>query len=332
MDSYISQKYTILDGTLLALSDESEDLVIPAEVEGHRIKRIGPGVCGNKKLRTVRIEEGIEEIGNNAFFNCESVRRVDMPTSLKYCERHIFNNYFVTNGSAIMYLKRRFDREEYEIIRENSIQTVNGLKLLNSVFGKMPAFTGILNGFESCRVPMLIDPGMLCLYSGKIGNLGLPKQFPFQNMWEEIDTHGMYRESQFRDKIAERLVKMKAEPLRDPKSEDEHDSSVRMNRLQTLMEVALVYYRDSESVTDDDGIVVNFHIRFGKTFFPVINKVIYSGKVYYIYSERYLCGPGSINFAQMDYYNMIYDEDGNRLDSYPAAQVVGKYRMMSMII
>lgn len=67
---------------------ETETLIIPSNINGTKINKIfGLNIANVKKII---IEEGIEEIGNYAFFGSKSVEEVILPSTLKKIGRHAF--------------------------------------------------------------------------------------------------------------------------------------------------------------------------------------------------------------------------------------------------
>ena len=93
MDSYIDDKYAILDETLLTITNPEETLVIPHEVNGHRIKRIANGLFVGTNVKTIIISEGITEIGAEAFAGTDNLEKLILPESLKVLGSDSFLRY-----------------------------------------------------------------------------------------------------------------------------------------------------------------------------------------------------------------------------------------------
>ena len=75
--------YTIEDGVLTFFDEYSiaDELIIPDGVK----KINGDAIVSSLlKARSVIIPEGVEEIGEAAFLDCESIEHVVLPSTLKY--------------------------------------------------------------------------------------------------------------------------------------------------------------------------------------------------------------------------------------------------------
>ena len=82
-------------GLYLAYVDgEGEyDVVIPREVDGFPVKRIGSSAFYNAKgVTSVIIPEGVESVGSSAFAYCSALTKVTMPNTLKSIDGGAFSN------------------------------------------------------------------------------------------------------------------------------------------------------------------------------------------------------------------------------------------------
>ena len=68
-----------------------ENAVVPAEIDGTKIKEIGVMAFFDIGISSVYIEEGIEEINTNAFEGCTAAY-VDIPASVTSIGEHAFAN------------------------------------------------------------------------------------------------------------------------------------------------------------------------------------------------------------------------------------------------
>lgn len=77
--------YLRSNGTLdlVEYTEPVSQLIIPAECQGHAVKRIlyGPHNCST--LSIVWVSEGIEILSPNAFYNCKNLREVHLPRSIR---------------------------------------------------------------------------------------------------------------------------------------------------------------------------------------------------------------------------------------------------------
>ena len=330
MDQFISDNYTILNETLLACSEQGEHMVIPAEVSGHRIKRIGSGLCTGRTTKTLTIEEGICEIGSNAFPNSERLRSVRFPASLERCEGQLFNSYCWDEDICI-YLKRRFTKDEYEYLLQNSVTLVNGSHLLGAEHGHMKQFKDIYSGFAAVSPPAVIDVRMHGLYQNR-SKSKLPDQYPFENQRAVAKVTALYNAELFRRDLIGFMFREKQEILNDSESERLHDSQLQNGFPRNKSNIILAHFYDRDVEIQGDEVLVNVHLHFGSVFFSAIISVTYSGKPYFIYRESYLTADPKRPFFHKDYLDTVYDGKGQPVDKYMAKQITGKYMLASMLI
>lgn len=60
-----------------------EDLIVPAEISGYPVTRIGEAAFRFENMKHVDISEGIQIIEDNAFYQCTSLESINFPTTLK---------------------------------------------------------------------------------------------------------------------------------------------------------------------------------------------------------------------------------------------------------
>ena len=92
-DDIISSGGTVdADGTLTSCEVGADGLiVVPFEINGVKVKKIGDGVFKGVEAGSVYIEEGIEEIGNEAFSE-STIDYVDFSSSVKKIGDYAFKN------------------------------------------------------------------------------------------------------------------------------------------------------------------------------------------------------------------------------------------------
>ena len=81
--------------TLKLYEGSAIDVVIPSEIDGYKVTKIGDHAFDNTKVWYVTVPEGVTEIGERAFSNCINLTRVVLPNSLRYIEECAFIQNFV---------------------------------------------------------------------------------------------------------------------------------------------------------------------------------------------------------------------------------------------
>ncbi len=101
--------YEIVDGTavITAYLGTGTSVTIPASIGGYTVSKIGDGALkGNTNLVSVKVSEGILDIGASAFEDCTSLSSITLPsTTIHIGEKAIYNTAYY-NNKANWKLKR----------------------------------------------------------------------------------------------------------------------------------------------------------------------------------------------------------------------------------
>ena len=89
-------KYCLLEdqtAEIISYGQITHDLVIPEELDGHRVTSIFNGAFSRKDyLHSVVIPEGVTAIKNNAFDNCKNLKSVRIPSTVNFIGDYAFAN------------------------------------------------------------------------------------------------------------------------------------------------------------------------------------------------------------------------------------------------
>ena len=77
---------------LTAYNGNETSVVIPNKIEGYEVYSLNGTFSNHLTLKEVIIEDGIQEIDENAFFNCPNLEKVILPKSLTRIGQHAFEN------------------------------------------------------------------------------------------------------------------------------------------------------------------------------------------------------------------------------------------------
>lgn len=81
-------------------TETGSTLVIPATINGYKVKGIKEMAFYNGTFTSVTIENGVEEIGKSAFGNCSKLTKITLPESIKKIGNDAFyNTAYVKNKS-----------------------------------------------------------------------------------------------------------------------------------------------------------------------------------------------------------------------------------------
>ena len=71
------------EGVVWGYKGNETDIVIPREVNGIAINKIGENAFANSKITSVEMEDNIQSVDDDAFIDCESLRSVNLSKSME---------------------------------------------------------------------------------------------------------------------------------------------------------------------------------------------------------------------------------------------------------
>ena len=115
---------TLSDGTLAitGYTGEDEDVVVPAQIGGVQVTKIGNSAFERTSITSVVIPEGVTIIGDSAFFVCESLQEVRLPSTLKEIGNYAFG--YVRQTSWHLLSTRFSHRPLYPFLRMENLSSV----------------------------------------------------------------------------------------------------------------------------------------------------------------------------------------------------------------
>ncbi len=97
LDVYTSgdYEYCIVDGTLkiMKYNGSTENIEVPAELDGIKVTWISLEVfAGHEEIVSVKIPEGVMQVGHQAFMGCTNLKEVQFPSTLKILGSGVFRD------------------------------------------------------------------------------------------------------------------------------------------------------------------------------------------------------------------------------------------------
>ena len=82
------------DGTasIYSYSGSDTDVVVPENINGYTVTRIGDWAFKNKNMETVELPHTVKEIGECAFTNCTNLKAITLPEGLTTLGKEMFHN------------------------------------------------------------------------------------------------------------------------------------------------------------------------------------------------------------------------------------------------
>ena len=338
MLKYIDDHYTVLRDTLLEVSNPDKHLVIPAEIGGIRIRRICAGFAIGDNVESVTLEEGIEEIGENAFIDGRSLRCISFPESLSVCEPGILSNSFVSKPDSEILVKKRYKIHELDAMKMKHIPLSDGGYLITDDFCRYPELNGVLKNVYPYKAHTGIVKEMNALYRTRYKDSD-PEQYLFEGRRKRIPAYATVNLSRLRLVMAKILLTEKQEypvALTYDDTGDEYlryldlESDVKRNRNYVDYIMLCSFYENG--VMDENGYVsVIFRITFGMVYFVYLHRIVMGGQEYRVLREYYLSG-GSEKVFPLDVLDEIYDASGKIVDPVTRRKVAEKFKLISMIV
>ena len=336
MFSYIDDRFTVLDETLLSINDRSRSVLFPSEIGGHRIRRLGAGLFVGEKAEEIIISEGIEEIGSCAFNNGAVIKKLYLPESLKDVDINCFNMDSPEKLPGVFYLKRKLSREDYDFVLDHSILLSDGsTRILVPEHKDIDAFWNIYKGFGWYRVPRRISRDMKSLFLVAKPELSEEGFVPSEMIFMPESSVRNSAEDYYKDfrKLYLKVL-LASEPCNvyAEESENRHDKEVQAYKQPKPTSVFITEFNENDVLEQEGAVHALFRITFGMVFFGKLVKVVYQGKDYFVYRENYLT-PNNVemDYTVVDYPEYIVDSAGNTPEPDILKAVAAKYRFSSML-
>ena len=338
MLKYIDEHFTVLDDTLLAMRNPDKHLVIPAEIGGLKIRRIGSGFAIGDKVETVILENGIEEIGENAFVDGKALKCISLPESCSACEQGMLTNSFVSKPDAEILVRKKYKNHEVDAMKKKHIPLSDGGYLITDNFCLYPELNGIFKNVYPYKAHTGFTKEMNALYRTRFNDAD-PEQFLFEGRRKRLPAHATVSLSRLRQEMAKILLTEKPEypvALTHDDTCDEYlrnlDLGENVSRRRDYVDIIMLCSFYEDGVMDDKGYVpIVYRITFGMVYFLYLHRLILEGQEYHVLREYYLSG-GSEKVFPLDVLDEIYDSFGNVVDPATRRRVAEKFKLLSMIV
>ena len=347
MDTYLSEKISILDGTLIALRTDETEVVIPAQVHGHRITRIGGGSCIAKNATLIRVEEGIREIGKWAFCGCTELKKIILPEGVELCEEEFVISPLLKRGMEVL-IRRKASREQFEELAQHSFLVEGGERMAQRSDALLTVFQGVLDGFSAVHrqldsyssdslMPLILDSRMKALYFVEYG--GILEELSFDGQRERLNLDGPAAPSDEKEIMASQrrqlvklLLKEMPEGLYDNASELFWDQGIRNHKKIFPSKLMFVRFREADVEERDGQVVIPFRLTVEKAFYASLIRIAYAKKQYYVFRRNFLMGKEELPIFREDYLEELYDETGEPVSEETRSMVLAKYLLMAKIL
>lgn len=319
MFCYMDDKLSIADDMLISYAASSRYALVPGEVDGHPVRRIGEGAFSGDHLLRAEIGEGIR-YAKGAFDGCRNLRELTLPASMETT-----GVMGVTVQPVITRLWRNLQKSEYDMLA-GGIPLSGGMRVVTADPMFCPSMLAVRSLFQSgCAIAYGITPAQTALfYAG--GLIAARETFRAGGLMQIALSPG-YEGLTEMDTVRTMIAKGNM-GFTDAREEALADSFARMDKERAITRTSVMFIRDRDAQMIDDGSVrAQLICRRGYFFFPSLCCVVNRGKEYYIYRRNYMTeGHG---YIRMDV--CVMHADGMETDSRIVEEVYGKYRLLSLL-
>ena len=298
----------ISDDTLLSYRKTGKEIHLPPQnPELFHIRRIGAGALMNDRtVKSIHINEGISEIGPNAFSGCVDLEYITFPQSARYISPTAFTN---TKKLTALSFYVSISEEKYQEIKKNSILLTNGEYILDPMILDNDLRKQIFSFVPVARWEIFpIEHAMGYFLSESI-------VYTFTSDFdkrEDVKKHYLHNEdAAIRYWISEGERSYQIDDV--TYSEDLNDGNVYMKKRPS--NTAFVFLAMAFPAKENKRRV-RIVIRRKKYFYHKIYRVSVDGKAFYMCFRCYFCNKKPV-YIKDDSLIGIYSERGRVMESDP---------------
>ncbi len=322
METYIDQRHAVTANTLCCFFGHDAVLRIPAKIALVDIKAVGHGACyGNKTVQTVTIPPEIETVGENAFAECDSLKRVvfeGMPQSIG--EDAFLSCYMLRQ---IELLNLPVSAAEYHRLKSHSTLLNDGTTVTAQVPEKLlpPGLLAALGTkYPAANVPQGIAALFCCEKPED------KQAFSLQQQYRQVRDGVQGDEEQ---QAIMRHIRLNKAEYRSPTTEQANDAVIKSEKSYSPEDVVVFTFDDRHTRSAENGYCLHVTLRVGHLFWQSAQKVVFDGRAYYIYRRHHLTHRPEMEYIRQDI--AVYTADGPLLDQERARRIYAKYRLLSTI-
>ncbi len=358
---YMDDKLIIVDGVLLCYTSDDEQVTIPARVNGAAIRCIGSGALSGSAMKSCVIQEGIQEIHDDAFLYCTSLEQVELPKSITDIERFPFDgctalkHLNLPGGLTrlpVLFSDRIYahdapdslesvsmfvslSAEQYQKLLDTSKLSTDGARFFDS--NALPKLTAQIAG--------LISESRQCVYSldtieEMMFFLPTSTEHSF-NAYEDLnsirdygrmlgdlecyrfDGGGALTEAEAALQYAQR------HPCVPTKSDAQASRQSRGIYKKEFLPTMLPYFYKHETAKRDGQPYVKIHIKYGHVFLPSAIRVRYNDTTYFVYRRLHLSSNPEMPLVREDV--AVFDKNGRLPEWETAGKVYTKYKLPTLL-
>lgn len=277
MKTYIDSEYIILNDVLLMASGTNEWIEIPGSV-----RAIGKGAGMNLDcMKHVKIPEGVERIGREAFAYNRELEGVELPGSFMQCEDEVFagcDKLKTVTGTRIL------SEKSYQYLKNVSVGEGDVLTVVSGIT-RMEEFAPVWHTLEELAKPVYEIPRKIKhIYLAKHPDMAID-DYKLWNLQkgQYIDTMQENSEEAFSGEKEVRAIRVMF-----ARADAWNDSFTRLECEPEYQKSILLTYNKNEVVACPDGYQVHFQLWIGYPFIINYDYVRLNNRDYYVKNYNFL--------------------------------------------
>ncbi len=305
--------FGVIGDTIISYDGNKSTVKVPASIRGQEIKRIGRGAfCGNSTIRILEIEEGIEQIGDMAFYECANIVHISFPSTIKVVGKNAFNPELKPDDITVNLL---LEKTEYLQLLQSGIETTDGSILIDQSLLEHYEIEKRYNleGMKYPR-PYMISAEMGALFIGR------------RNFWNTICFKGYTAIQNEMDGVAKIINEKRICPIVE-KAERYSDRNLYNGYRIHPVCFRLAFLDESRTVVSYGTYRLSIRFIIRGIFFQSVEKIVVNGKIYYVYSRNYLTSNTGIPYLKV--FKEILKNGEELPDSAEKELVYRKYRLIA---
>lgn len=306
-DCFETSEYKIKNGTLIQYIGEKKKVSVAPNVAGHKLLRIGATAFQSKRLDTLILREGIEEIEAGAFSG-SCIQSLMLPSTIK----SISAESFLDDLPQTITISRKLSKYSWRQLQKNCIAVVDGYHLLNVRITGDAIFDTLLDIYANkAMLPGEVNEEMLTLFAVSQDR----QDIVFAD--KKIKSQEVMRGYLIRNEICA-AVNAEVDAM--------DDYNFRHSGSKHAGDVILCKIFVDNDASDSEHVMIKAQFVKGTYYWMRIEKIMLNGKAYFILSKEFLNADETLPY--MKKFEGVYDEGAFEVKGDERKLVLRKYDLL----
>lgn len=331
MNTYINDQLLVADKVLLMYSGKDRDFVLPEELSGQPVKKIGMGAFKSvTSLESITLSPEITCISHQAFEGCPHLRRVTLTGSVEDVGSRAFAGCPKLEEICIRYLP--VPRREINTFEQSCVTTAEKLRYSAGMPG-MELVQKLVSALSGVGTPSLTPQESLALLRDPA-----PTGYVTADTFRTVTGPYAFHETML--SLPELMIVMKMMETGDyqwksGRVELENDLLIRQEKYLEPERTCLFTLEKTGEPDRGELSFVDLHIWVGHFFWPSLVPVIWEGKEYFVYRRLYMESSLKNSMHSKPGYlrrdMAVFGHEGLMMDEEISRRVYAKYVLPTLL-